>query len=70
MTISSSVLIKMHLYTKRNKNETKVLEKVRFITVKMIIIENRYLICDKFYVIIMIQKELLINVKVVPKIAS
>ena len=69
MTISSDVLIKIHLYTERNKNETKVLEKVRFIT-KRIIIENRYLICDKFYVIIMILKELLINVKVVPKIAS
>ena len=68
MTISSDVLIKIHLYTERNKNETKVLEKVRFIT-KRIIIENRYLICDKFYVIIMILKELLINVKVkvVPK---
>ena len=37
---------------------------------KMIIIENRYLICDKFYVFIMILKELLINVKVIPKIAS
>ena len=69
MTISSDVLIKIHLYTERNKNETKVLEKVRFITMKRIIIENRYLICDKFYVIIMILKELLINVKVkvVPK---